>query len=256
MSIVIFNNDTSTRQEVNLSRSGHVITLELSSAVDEAYLLSGKIYTLNEYNGSVQGKFNGFTTIYRTFDDDSLKYQLSDDGSVYVEPPEPEPTPEPEPYVPTLEEVQSQKISEFDTLCNQSIVNGVDVEIDGAIEHFSYTDEDQANLDDLMQMAKATMLDQPYHSDGNGCKLYAVEQVVTIYIAEKLNKMHHTTYFNQMKMYIKTLEDKDIITAINYGDALTGEYLENYNLMMTQAKKIIAKLVGTEEIVSETASEA
>ena len=248
MSIIIFNNDISTRQEATLSRSGHILTLKLSTSVDKDYLLSGRIFVLNEHNGSVQGEYNGFKTIYRTFEDDAMKYQLSDDESVYVEPvvPEPEPTPEPEPYVPTLEEVINNKISEFSSACNSMILAGVDVEIDGVTEHFSYTDEDQANIDDLMLSAKQTLMDQPYHADGESCKLYTVEQILSIYIAEKMNKMHHTTYFNQMKMYIKTLEDKDTVEALTYGVELTGTYLETYNTIMTQAQKIVNKMTGAE----------
>ena len=60
--------------------------------------------------GNVYGKYDNFTTLYR---EQGEGYILSDDGSVYVEP---EPEPEPEPYVPTLEEVQEEKVSEMNTL--------------------------------------------------------------------------------------------------------------------------------------------
>ncbi len=46
--------------------------------------------------------YTGFTTVYREIDGG---IQFSDDGSIYVAPPEPEPTPEPEPYEPTEEEL-------------------------------------------------------------------------------------------------------------------------------------------------------
>lgn len=250
MSIVIFNNDTSTKQTVELFHFDNIITLMLSRGVEQNILTSGIIQIINEYNDTVQGEFNGYTTIYREFDDEPLKIQLSNDGSVYVAPPEPEPIPEPEPYEPTLEEVMNDKIYQLNNICEQSIMNGVNVEINGETEHFSYNEKDQANIDDLTNSAKETMMDQPYHADSGSCKLYTPEQIITIYIAEKMNKTHHTTYFNQMKMYIKTLEDKDIIAAINYGDELTGQYLDTYNLMMTQAKKIVNKMIGIEDETS------
>lgn len=255
MSIVIFNNDISTKQTVELSHSDNIITLVLYRGLEQDILTSGIIQIINEYNDTVQGKFNGYTTIYRKFDDEPLKIQLSNDGSVYVAPPEPEPIPEPEPYVPTLEEVMDNKIYELSYICEQSIMNGVDVEINGQTEHFSYNEKDQANIDDLINSAKETMMEQPYHADGGSCKLYTAEQIITIYITEKMNKTHHTTYFNQMKMYIKTLEDKDVISAINYGDELTGQYLDTYNLMMAQAKKIVNKMIGIEEETALTGNE-
>lgn len=247
MSIVIFNNDISTKQIVDLSRSNHVVTLILSRGLEQDVLTSGVIQIINEYNNTVQGEFNGYTTVYREFEDEPLKIQLSDDGSVYVAPPEPEPVPDPEPYEPTLEEVIYNKVAEFNSICEYSIINGVDVEINGTMEHFSYNEKDQSNIDDLTNAAKETMMDQPYHADNGSCKLYTPEQIITIYITEKMNKTHHTTYFNQMKMYIQTLEDKDIINGLSYGDALTGQYLDTYNLMMAQAKKIVNKMIGVEE---------
>ena len=244
MSIVIFNKDITTKQSVNLTRSGNVITIVLSRGLEKNFLTSGSIEIINEYNNKVQGEFNGYTTVYREFEDEPLKIQLSNDGSVYVAPPEPEPIPESEPYVPTLEEVIDNKIYEINSCCESNIISGVDVEIDGVSEHFSYSIEDQANIDDLIQMASQTKLEQPYHCDGGICKLYKVEQIVSIYIAEKINKTHHTTYANQLKSYVKTLDDKDVVSAITYGDELTGVYLETYNAMMLQAQKIVNVVIG------------
>lgn len=254
MSIAIFNNDISTKQNIALNRLSNLIDVTLSRGLENDVLLSGRIEIINEYNNTVQGVFNGYTTIYRTFEDNPLRYQLSNDGSVYIEP-EPNPIPDPEPYEPTLEEAISTKIDELNHICEQSIVNGVDVNIDGNIEHFSYNEKDQANIDDLMNAAKATMMDQPYHADNGSCKLYTPEQIIAIYIAEKMNKTHHTTYFNQMKMYVQTLDDKDTISAIIYGVSLTGQYLNTYNLMMAQARKIVNKMIGAEEEISSTESE-
>ena len=247
MSIAIFNKDISTKQFVELTRSNNIITIILSSGLEKDILTSGSIEIINEYNNKIQGEFNGYTTIYREFENEPLKIQLSNDGSIYIAPPEPEPTPEPEPYVPTLKEVIENKIYEINSCCESNIVSGVDVEINGANEHFSYGIEDQANIDDLTQMANQTKLEQPYHCDGGICKLYTVEQIVSIYIAEKINKTHHTTYANQLKSYVKTLEDKDIVSAITYGDELTSVYLETYNAMMLQAKKIVNAVVGVND---------
>lgn len=252
MSIIIFNNDRSTKQNCQLRKNGNLLELTLSNAVENNILLCGNIQVINEYNYTIQGEFIGYITLYRQFADNNLHYILSNDNSVYIPP---IPIPDPEPYEPTLEEVMDNKIIELSYICEQSIMNGVDVEIDGQTEHFSYNEKDQANIDDLTNSAKETMMEQPYHADGGSCKLYTAKQIITIYITEKMNKTHHTTYFNQMKMYIKTLEDKDAISAINYGDPLAGQYLDTYNLMMEQAKKIVNKMIGIEEEISSTGNE-
>lgn len=141
-------------------------------------------------------------------------------------------------HTQTLEEAREIKIAELAATCEQMIVAGVDVEIGDEIEHFSYTNEDQANIDDLVNMVTSTGLDQPYHADNKICKLYTPAQIFAIYSAEKVNKTHHITYNNSLKACILDLDTKEAIEAVEYGQNLTGKYLENYNAMMAQAKAI------------------
>ena len=105
-------------------------------------LLSGfEVLNENTFENQSDDYYHGYTTLYRDIDENTVI--LSNDGSVYVEP---EPVPEPEPYVPTLEEVKTSKIQSLSSTCKQMIINGVDVEIDGTVEHFSYDEEDQVNI--------------------------------------------------------------------------------------------------------------
>ena len=147
-------------------------------------------------------------------------------------------------YTQTLDEVKAEKINELSAICKKNIEAGVTIEIDGVDETFSYGIEsgDQGNIDDIFSLAVSTGLSQPYHSNGGSCKLYTVAQITELYVACKMLKTKETTYFNQMKQYINTLEDTATIKAITYGDELTGVYLENYNAMMAQSQEIIQAL--------------
>lgn len=211
------------------------IKLVFSSKVNipsQDILLSG-FTELNEHNDYIQGDFSNFTNLYRSFDD-GVTFILSDTlEDIYVEP---IPEIEPEPYVPTLEEVKEGKLFELSSICNQSIINGVDLVIDENTEHFSYNIEDQNNIDDIFNMASTTNLSQPYHCDHGNCKLYTVEQVSALYTAQKLNKTHHTTYYNQLKSYTLSLKTVKEVESIFYGYKLSGIYDEIYNEMMARAK--------------------
>lgn len=171
-------------------------------------------------------------------------YYLST-GDKYVEPtPEnPEPT---EPIIETLENIKTNKISELNTICNKMITSGVDVEIDGKTEHFSYTIEDQANIDDIAQMAKSTNMEQSYHCDNGSCKLYTVEEITKIYMTQKMNKAHNITYANQLKLYVKSLKEKAEVESIAYGQDLTGEYLNTYNTIMEHEQSVAKAFIATE----------
>ncbi len=188
-------------------------------------------------NKEVCGTYDNFVTIYLS---EGQTLFLSNDGSVYEEPENVLPD------IPVIETTpaiaREMKISDFSNSCNNAITNGVTVDIDGIPEHFSYTLEDQNNLDTALDMAQLTGLSVPYHADNASCKLFTPDQIKKIYVASKTNLTHHQTYFNQMKCYINSLQTVDEIEAVVYGSPLTGEYLENYNLIMEQAKAIINSL--------------
>lgn len=197
------------------------------------------------------GDYSTYTTKYKDSENE-LELYLST-GEVYVEPTIETPDIPIIPYIPTLEEIKSSKIKELDAICNQFIVNGVDVEIDGVIEHFSYNDEDQVNIKELFDLAIQTNVPLYYHADNKSCKSYTVNQVIEIYATATTNKLHHITYFNQIKMYIETLKDSDEVSAVTYGQELTGEYLDTYNASMKQSKLVLETLLAkrTSELSAE-----
>lgn len=187
---------------------------------------------------SVCAEYKDFNTVYKQ-DDHTLI--LSNNKTVYTEPKPLKPIVEPE---LTLDEVKTRKITELSSVCSQLIAKGITMDIDGNEESFSYKDVDQTNIKDAFELAQQTQMEVPYHADNHGCKLYTIEQITELYIKEKLNLTHHTTYFNQLKMFVLSMGDIDSVKAVKYGQDLTDKYLEGYNMIMNQATLIIQKLVG------------
>lgn len=218
-----------------------VIKIESEKAIPNEIITNG-FSIINEFNDSIMADYSDYKTIYVELTDNA--YYLST-GDKYVEPtPEnPEPT---EPIIETLENIKTNKISELNTICNKMITSGVDVEIDGKTEHFSYTIEDQANIDDIAQMAKSTNMEQSYHCDNGSCKLYTVEEITKIYMTQKMNKAHNITYANQLKLYVKSLKEKAEVESIAYGQDLTGEYLNTYNTIMEHEQSVAKAFIATE----------
>ena len=170
-------------------------------------------------NGAPYGKYESFTTLYRTVDGG---YQLSNDGSVWVEP---SPTPEPEPYEPTLEELKEQKISEVGGVCKETIYAGVDVELPtGSTEHFSLKEEDQINLFGKQAQITAGVMQLEYHQDGHPCRYYTVEEMTAIITAAMQFVSYHTTYCNSLYTWINSVTDKEDLQGITYGVSIPEEY--------------------------------
>lgn len=121
--------------------------------------------------------------------------------------------------------------------CSDAIDAGSDVTLsDGSTAHFSYAVADQANVSEMFNAIVMGATEFPYHSDGEECRMYSAADVVAIYVTLSTFKTHHLTYHNQLKRYVKSLTTADEVRSVHYGQELTGEYLDAYNVIMAQAK--------------------
>ena len=243
MSKIIFINAPESIYDCNFSQIGeHQIRLEFNSEIPKPNVYLSGFHLINEHNHSlIQTYREDYTYLYRIYDEYPKTIELCNDNMPYrahdnIIPPT-------EPHMPTLDEAKSIKIAELSRTCNALITNGVDMEIDGVAEHFSYNDEDQTNIKELFDIVMQTNSPMYYHQNNGGCRLYSAEQIINLYVTEVTNKMHHTTYFNQLKMYIKSLNDIDTVSSVAYGDKLQGIYLETYNNAMLRAKESVETLL-------------
>ena len=254
MSKIRFVADQETIYDCTVSSIGpnqiRLVFPEDSELPDISTILSGFVL-LNEHNLEVMDSYEDYIYEYREYTGGNT-FELDNDNVPWVEPEPPyvpptpptPPTP-PEPYIPTVKETLDTKMSEFSMGCHDAIESGVDVDIDGVIEHFSYSlsGGDQNNIDDIFNTMLNTGLPQYYHCDGGSCKLYQRMQVFAIYATQKGNKMDHTTYFNQVRLqleeeYKDMYDERDeeinaVINAYVYKEVpLEGDYLANYTQIM------------------------
>lgn len=143
----------------------------------------------------------------------------------------------------------SDKLSELSSACNKAITAGTDVQLsDGSTARFSYSLEDQSNVSEMFNAVLMGATSYPYHANGENCRMYSAADITAIYLALSSLKTGQTTYYNQLRQYVHTLETVPKINAVKYGDALAGEYLETYNTLLTQAQtemqKILAKVTS------------
>ena len=149
---------------------------------------------------------------------------------------------------------KAEKISKIKQDCENYIYAGTDVTYaDGTVEHFTYSLVDQSNISEMFTAIMAGATEYPYHADGEICKIYTKDQIVTIYGTLSLFKTEATTYHNSLKAQVNAMTDADVIAAVKFKETeLTGEYLENYAAMMasaqTQLNAILAK-IPTDEAV-------
>ena len=147
-----------------------------------------------------------------------------------------------------LDSSKTNKLTEITKSCESYIYAGTNVTLpDNTTEHFTYTLADQSNISEMFTAIMAGATEYPYHADGEICKIYTKEQIITIYGTLSLFKTEATTYHNSLKAQINAMTDADAILAIKFKETeLTGEYLTNYTAMMasaqTQLNAILAKI--------------
>lgn len=125
----------------------------------------------------------------------------------------------------TLDYIRETKLKELSAACNAAIEYGVDVTLsDGETHHFSLTTQDQLNLLTLSSMATAGQTNIPYHADGELCKFYSAEDILTVVGAAMSLVTYHTSYYNSLKAYVQTLADAASVAAIEYGIEIPEEY--------------------------------
>ena len=155
---------------------------------------------------------------------------------------------EAQPELASVDSAKAEKIAEIKKDCEEYIYAGADVTYaNGVTEHFTYNLADQSNISEMFTAVMAGATEYPYQADGEICKIYTKEQIVTIYGTLSLFKTEATTYHNSLKAQIKAMTDADAILATKFKETeLTGEYLTNYTAMMasaqTQLNAILAKI--------------
>lgn len=160
------------------------------------------------------------------------------------------------PQYESIEAIKTAKLAEISKSCEDYIYAGTNVTLpDNTVEHFTYTLADQSNISEMFTAIMAGATEYPYHADGEICKIYSKEQIITIYGTLSLFKTEATTYHNSLKAQINAMTDADAISAVKFkGTVLTGEYLENYNVMMTSAQTQLNAILS--KIPSDETSES
>lgn len=187
-------------------------------------------------DGTIYGRYEDYTTLYRELED---SFQLSNDESVYIEPEPPEIDPI-EPYVPTLEEVQESKVAEMNVSQQETISYGVDVKLtNGTTEHFSLTQYDQQSLMGLQSLVAEGEENIPWHNsdETEHCKFYSNADMKLIITNALAYVTYHVTYFRDLRIYIRSLDDVETIQKIQYGDPIPVEsQSEVLQTMLLQAQ--------------------
>lgn len=132
--------------------------------------------------------------------------------------------------------VRTAKLREISNACNSVIVAGIDLELSEGAVHFNLSIEDQSNIANLFRVVELGGTEFPYQSDGGVCRIYTAAEIAQIYIAAQTMITSQTTYHNELKLYVQSLETAEDVAAVQYGMTLPDPYLTEMNEKLAVAQ--------------------
>ena len=127
----------------------------------------------------------------------------------------------------TISATQEMKVTECNNSQQAIIAAGTNITLsDGTVEHFTLTDHDQASLEGLAILVAQGQEQIPWHTSDQSeqCKYYSNADMSLITAGAIAYVTYHVTYFRDLRIYIRDLDDKATINSIVYGIDLPEEY--------------------------------
>ncbi|MFR2634241.1 hypothetical protein [Neglectibacter timonensis] len=149
--------------------------------------------------------------------------------------------------------IMAAKLAEISNMCNAVIVAGVDIELGEEGVHFNLSIEDQSNINNLFRVVELGGSEFPYQSDGGVCRVYSANEIVQIYIAAQTLITTQTTYHNELKQYVQSLDNAEAISSVEYGMTLPEPYLTEMNEKLAVAQQQMQAILTN---MAQAASEA
>ena len=149
--------------------------------------------------------------------------------------------------------IMPAKLAEISNMCNAVIVAGVDIELGEESVHFNLSIEDQSNINNLFRVVELGGSEFPYQSDGGVCRVYSANEIVQIYIAAQTLITTQTTYHNELKQYVQSLDNAEAISSVEYGMTLPEPYLTEMNEKLAVAQQQMQAILTN---MAQAASEA
>ncbi len=134
----------------------------------------------------------------------------------------------------SLIELKKYKKQVIGKECTEQINAGIDFEIDGQTEHFTYNDKDQMNFEKMRNFVAMGIQYIPYHSsttdtETNKCKFYKASDVTALYTQLVLLYLTKTTKCNFLYQFIDSTEDAETLKSLSMNSELTGELKTEYD---------------------------
>lgn len=149
-----------------------------------------------------------------------------------------------------LSEVQAEKLAELSAACDSAINDGITLTTEDGVErHFAGDEQDQINIDQVLRACEGGAPGWLYQSEGEDgqageCFWCTAGDAKKISNGLAIDKTKKRTYHNVLKKYVLQLTTVEEVLAVNWGQPLAGEWLDEYSAKMGLLTPIIESMGG------------
>lgn len=153
-----------------------------------------------------------------------------------------------------LPEVQSEKLAELSAACAAAINDGITLTTEDGVErHFAGDEQDQINIDQVLRACEGGAPGWLYQSEGEDgqageCFWCTAGDAKKISNGLAIDKTQKRTYHNVLKKYVLHLTTVEEVLAVQWGQPLTGQWLEEFNAKMGLLTPIIESMGGSGDV--------
>lgn len=150
----------------------------------------------------------------------------------------------------TLDDIKEAKLIELSSFCESSILDGITITTEDGVErHFAGDEQDQINIDQVLRACDGGAPGWLYQSEGEDgqageCFWCTATDAKKISNGLAIDKTEKRTRHNIMKKMVLSLTTVEEVLAVQWGQPLTGQWLEEYNTKMGLLTPIIESMGG------------
>lgn len=142
------------------------------------------------------------------------------------------------------QEALHEKLAELSAACEAAINSGTKVRFsDGSERLVTYDIKNQTNIKELFDAVRMGATAYLFHTPSGDCMMYSAADIIAMYSTLAGYKTAQLTYHNKLKQYVESLGTVPAIQAVQYGDPLTGEWLEGYNTLIAEAEVVLQAIL-------------
>lgn len=128
--------------------------------------------------------------------------------------------------VVTLENAKTRKINKLDTICENTIQAGMDIQLSTGVRKFTLDDHDQLNLTSIgfELLMGATQVSWHIDDEAEHCEYFSNTDALLIINTLSIFKKYHITYFRDLRIYIRDMTSVEDVNNAYYGMQIPDEY--------------------------------